>query len=969
MRRLISRLTLPALLIAGGTFYIVDATAQDNGQANSLASRAATLLSVRCIKCHGPDKKSAGVDLSTQSLAIASKALVPGDAGKSLLVLETEQGKMPPDGKLSSTELHLLKDWVAAGATYSRERLTVVKPPNKTPWSLLPIQHPTVPSSKFDSIAANPVDRFLFTRLQRAGLAPSPPASRHELLRRVSIDLIGLPPTLAELKAFEADRSPNAYEKVVDRLLASRGYGERWGRAWLDVVRYGESHGYEQNHLRPNAWPYRDYVIRSLNQDKPYDQFLTEQIAGDIVGRGNPDVEVATGFLVAGIHDTVGIQTEDGTRQQRANDLDDIVSTTAITFLGLSLNCARCHDHKFDPIPTRDYYRMTAIFSGVYHGDRQLTPKPVDKEVKTRIDAIQSQLVGLEGSRKQILAAGLAKLTAANHGLREPVNSYSNEEHFGPVTAKYVRFTITAASNGSEPCLDEIEIYGPTSGGPNLALASGGAKATASSVLPGYVYHQIAHLNDGKHGNSFSWISNERGAGWAQIELPAASPIGRILWSRDSEKKLTDRVPTSYRIEVSMDGGTWTKVASDIDRSRDPKSFSQERIREQLTVEQRGQLETITRKIDTVSASLSVLAPITSAYCGRFDSPTPIYILPRGDVMHRGDEVTPGTLSQIPGFPGELKADIATAPVVGSIRLASAISERLAGVNGAPIDEKDATNPRLLLARWMCDSRNPLTSRVIVNRIWERHFGHGLVDTPSDFGNMGMSPSHPELLDWLASDLTSHGWRLKRLHKLLVTSYAYRQTSAVTATGLAHDGDNRLIWHMPLRRMEAEAVRDSILAVSGKLDLNSAGGPGYMLFKYSVLNVAIYETREDQGPDTWRRSVYQIPARGIRDSLLGAFDCPDSSDRAAHRTSTTTALQALSMLNGMFLNQQSGFFADRVRSMAPSSAKSQVNQAFLLALGRMPKPSEAASAEDLVKTDGLETLCRGLFNANEFIYY
>jgi hypothetical protein len=258
---------------------------------------------------------------------------------------------------------------------------------------------------------------------------------------------------------------------------------------------------------------------------------------------------------------------------------------------------------------------------------------------------------------------------------------------------------------------------------------------------------------------------------------------------------------------------------------------------------------------------------------------------------------------------------------------------------------------------------------VFVNRVWEHHFGHGIVDTPSDFGNMGSPPSHPELLDWLAADFMSHGWQVKRLHKMIVTSYCYQQTSKAAGPGAAKDGDNRLVWHMPLRRMEAEAVRDSVLYVSGCMNLKAAGGPGYQLFKYSVLNVAIYETRDDQGPDTWRRGVYQIPARGIRDDLLGTFDCPDSSERAAHRTSTTTALQALSMLNGKFLNDQAGFFAKRVQAASGADPVKQADAAFRLAFGRMPTATERSEAASLVKSDGITALCRALYNANEFLYY
>ncbi len=849
---------------------------QPASKSASLPARAATIIASYCIKCHGPEKKSGGVDLSTRQLAISTTSLVPGDAAHSRVVLMTHQGKMPPDKVLNDAEKDVIVDWIAAGATYTREPLTQLEEKNRLPWSFEPIKHYSVPASRFDSLSSNPIDRFLFARLQKAGLTPSPLAGRRELLRRVTIDLTGLPPTFAEIKTFIADRSPDAYNKVVDRLLASPRYGERWGRHWLDVVRYGESNGYEQNHLRSNSWPYRDYVIRSFNQDKPYNQFITEQIAGDIVGRGDPDIEPATGFLVAGIHDTVLNRTVEGTRQQRANDLDDIAATTGVTFRGVSLNCARCHDHKFDPIPTSDYYGLSAVFSGVHHGERQLSPRAIPAEQQRKLDELKAEITQNEGSARALMAAGRARLVGANSSKREPVNIFHNEDPFAPVQAKYVRFTITATNNGAEPCLDELEVYGPGNRAMNLALASAGGKATASSLLPGYDIHQIAHLNDGLRGNSHSWISNQPGAGWAQIELPTVETVARVVWSRDAEKKLTDRLATRYRIEVSLDGKTWREVASSSDRAEANGDISEDKIRMALNAEVRAALDKLNASRTVLQTAADTLSPVTTAYCGTFDKPEPVYILPQGNVMLPGNQVPPGALSLIPGLPGDLgtiKTSYSGTSQGGTLRLASAESSVSTSSNLTMVD---LTNPRLLLAGWICAPHNPLTSRVIVNRLWEWNFGRGIVDTPSDFGNMGTLPSHPDLLDWLASDLMEHGWKLKRLQRLMVTSYAYRQASAIVPAAAAKDGDNRLLWHMPLRRMEAEAVRDSVLAVSGKLNVDAAGGPGYELFKYSVLNVAIYETREDQGPDTWRRGVYQIPARGIRDELLGAFDCPDS---------------------------------------------------------------------------------------------
>ncbi|MCW3094871.1 MAG: hypothetical protein JWL77_489 [Chthonomonadaceae bacterium] len=959
--------TFASLLLVGSAAILLTTTAVgDPPPPNTdpaLAKKAASVLGLRCLSCHNPVKKAGGLDMSTRSAALNSRAFVPQNPDASRMVRQVAAGKMPPDGRLPEAEVAVLRRWIGAGAAYAREPLTEIKPTVKPLWSFQPVQHLAVPHSRFDALSNNPIDRFLFATLEKRGLKPSPPAGRLALLRRVSIDLTGLPPTPAEVRAFLADSSPNAYEKAVDRLLASPAYGERWGRHWLDVVRYGESHGYEQNHLRPNAWPYRDYVIRSFNQDKPFDQFVTEQLAGDVVAKGDPDIQVATGFLVAGIHDTVGNSTEEGTRQQRSNDLDDMVSTTGAAFLGLTINCAKCHDHKFDPIPTRDYYRLTSVFAGVRHGESPLSPNARSAQQQAALDRVQhdvdAQQDRLDQLRVDVQNREWKRVLGAAPRRAVAVDARHNVDVFTPVLARFVRFTVLATNDGSQPCLDEIQLFGPESDG-NLALASRGAKATASSLLPGYPIHQIAHLNDGRWGNAHSWISNERGSGWTQIELPKPERISRLVWERDTDGQFQDRLPTAYRIEVSQEGRDWQEVANDSSRFTPNQTLPMSALQAAMTPLERTQADTWNRDLETLKHQVVRLASISMAYCGQFTQPDPTFVLHGGDVMRREERVTPGALSRITA----LRPDLV--PAEGAAN-AQEKRDRLHLAGNVDVADTQA-EPRLLLAKWITDPRNPLTARVCVNRIWEHHFGHGIVDTPSDFGNIGSPPSHPELLDWLANDLMAHGWKLKRLHRLLVTSYAYRQTSAVNPAGVAKDADDRLLWRMPLRRMEAEAVRDSILLTTGQLD-RTMGGPGYALFTYNVVNVAIYGPKEEQGPETWRRGVYQIPARGIRDDLLGNFDCPDSSERTPQRTSTTTALQALSLLNSRFIRQQANLFADRVQGHAGKESAAQVYDAFQFAFGRAPKQAEVRDALLIVQAYGLPTLCRGLLNANEFVYY
>lgn len=895
-----SRVLAPVLTLAGLCLTAGAASLAAGGE--TAATQATGILSRRCISCHNGEKKSGGVDLSTRMAAEAAGATAPIDPAKNRLLRMVTTGKMPPSGKLPAEETAALRAWVSAGAPYPTTSLEAARPSDLPLWSLAPVRQPGIPHTKWDALARNPIDQFVFAKLAEKGLHPSPPASRPALLRRVTLDLTGLPPTPEEIAAFVADRAPNAYEKVVDHLLASPAYGECWGQHWLDVIRYGESNGYERNHTRPNAWPFRDYVIQSFNDDKPYNRFITEQLAGDVVGKGDPKTEVATGFLVAGVHDDVGIATEEGTRQQRFSDLDDITSTTAEAFQGLTIGCAKCHDHKFDPIPQKDYYRLQAVFAGVRHGERAVS--------------------------------GVGTLAGTNRRL----------EKFAPVTARFVRFTIQATVDATEPCLDEVELYGPDSDR-NVALASSGARASASSLLQGYAIHQIPHLNDGLLGNEHSWISGERNGGWVQIELPQPARLDRLVWSRDgtSMPRYNDRLASAYRIDVSDDGTSWKSV------------------------------------VTHVPAVSTGIVPGMQAYIGQFTAPDPVYVLKRGDVMQRMDQVTPGAFSRFPTLPGELE-------------------------NTAPDTDP---NRRLALAKWLTDPRNPLTARVMVNRVWHYHFGRGLVGTPSDFGHNGEKPTHPELLDWLASRFaggvssskfqvssseprpqgaSAHprneggaqletrnskpetAWSLKALHRLICTSYTYQQASAADEAGMKVDAGNQYLWRMPLRRMEAEAVRDAMLATSGKLN-RAMGGPSYQLFKYKIINVAFYEPLDEYAPETWRRSVYRMSVRAIRDPLLATFDCPETASRTPRRENTTTALQALSLLNGPFTIQQAGFFADRVRTEAGAQPEKQVARAFLLAFGREATARERAAASELVSRVGLAALCRGLMNANEFLYY
>jgi hypothetical protein len=791
-------------------------------------------------------------------------------------------------------------------------------------WAFRPPARPALPPVADARWPRNGIDHFVLARLEKAGLKPSPPADRATLLRRLKFDLLGLPPTPEEVDAFAADQAPDAYEKLVEKFLASPHFGERWGRHWLDVVHFAESDGFETNQPRPNAWPYRDYVIRALNEDRPYDRFITEQLAGDALG-----VDEATGFLVAGAADRVKSPDVVLTLQQRADELHDMVSTTGSTFLGLTVGCARCHDHKFDPISQSDYYALVADFAGVQHAERpwrqadQAGRQKEADELRTRAAAVRAELAALEPLAQPDGPAGR----------RAPINARVNVEHFAPVTAKYVRFVVLA-TNSLEPCIDELEVLTAGAAPRNVALASAGAKATSSGDFAAApAIHRLEFVNDGRYGNGRSWISSEAGKGWVQIELAEAVEIDRVLWGRDREGRYGERLALRYRVEVAREPGQWQVMANSEDRmpfgspAPEPPGLDAEGLAlHRRLMEQLADLE----------SRLAAAVRPSMVYAGAFARPEPVHRLHRGDPRQPRELIAPGALAAF-GAPLKLPPD-------------------------APEQQR-----RLALARWIADPRQPLTARVLVNRLWHYHFGTGIVATPSDFGLNGARPSHPELLDWLADEFVGHNWSMKHVHRLIVLSSAYRQSSAAEPKGLAADAGDRLLWRFPPRRLEAEPLRDAILAVSGKLDLR-LGGPGFDLFEPNANYVKVYNPKKAFGPAEWRRMVYQARPRMQLDDVFGAFDCPDGGQIAPRRTISTTPLQALNLLNSRFMVQQSAFFAERVAREAGADPAAQVRRAFRLAFQRDPDEVERAAAVQLVREHGLGTLCRALLNANEFLF-
>ncbi len=897
------------------------------------------IFEANCFSCHGPQKQKSQFRLDRKSDALKggdshAPDIVPGKSAESPLIhfvagLVPDM-KMPAKGDpLTREQIALLRAWIDQGANWPDDSGDA----RKMHWAFQPVKRPTAPKIQDSGFRIqNPVDAFVAAKLKEKKLASSPEADRRTLIRRLSFDVIGLPPTPEEVEAFVADKSPQAYENLVERLLASPHFGERWARHWLDVVRFAESHGFEMNRMRPNAWPYRDYVIRAFNEDKPYDQFVREQLAGDALG-----ADEATGFIVGGPWDQVKSPDPVLTAQQRADELHDMVGTTGATFLGLTVNCARCHNHKFDPISTQDYYSMVACFAGVQHGDHPLKTAD-DQERKAKAEQVRAELA-LINKQLERFEPPAQTGTNAPARWRPPVNARLNVERVAPVEARFIRFTVFATSDNNryEPCLDELEVWTNEETPRNVSLASAGAKATSSGNYPGNTKHTLEHLNDGIYGNDHSWISNERGKGWVQLEFAQKFTISKIVWGRDREEKFKDRLAVNYRIEAATAPGAWRVIAS----SEDRKPFAPEAkpepayASEGLSPADAAELQRLLTEQQSLSARLKELTAAPAVYAGMFVKPGETFRLHRGDVTQKREPVAPGALAEF-GAKMQLPAD-------------------------APEQER-----RLVLAKWITDPRHPLTARVIVNRLWHYHFGTGIVDTPSDFGINGGRPTHPELLDWLASELVASGWKLKHIHRLILLSATYRQSGVVNEKALHVDAASRLLWRFPPRRLEAEPLRDAILAVSGKLDLR-LGGPGFDLFVPNDNYVKVYKPKTEFGPAEFRRMVYQSKPRVELDDVFGAFDCPDAGQIAPKRTSSTTPLQALNLLNSAFTLQQAGYFAERVEHEAGTNAEAQTKRAFQLAFGRAPSKEEITASAKLIREHGLLVLCRALFNANEFV--
>ncbi|MEY4483487.1 MAG: hypothetical protein RL693_939 [Verrucomicrobiota bacterium] len=922
-------------------------------QAAFFEQKVRPVLVEHCYNCHSAQAKKIKGGLLLDSRSgwevggdSGQPALVRGEPNRSLLIQsirhEDADKAMPPKKpKLTDAVIADLTAWVKMGAPDPRDGVTAeVKRADKSWWSLQPLSKPE---------DGQTIDSFINAKLSEKGLKMSAPAKPRDFIRRVTYDLTGLPPTMAEIDAFEATYKTDAETSVralVDRLLASPHYGEQWGRHWLDVVRFGESKGFERNVIIDNLWPFRDYVIQSLNEDKPMNRFITEHLAGDIIGKDDPKVEVGTAFLVAGPYDDVGNQDKVAQAQIRANTLDDVITATGSAFLGLTINCARCHNHKFDPIPTEDYYRLRAAFEGVNHSDRILATPEERKRFQAAMKPLETSKTALMEKKKLLEEAISERLKKNTPGKLLPAPQASlTEETFEPVEARHVKFKILGTSqtpaSGAGARLDEFEVW---SGDRNVALASEGAKAEGASSRQAEDFagaYDVRQVNDGRFGAR--WFIGSPAE--LLITLPKPESIQRVSFSnlRNTQNAGASLGPyvAEYEVWISPDGTQWTKVADSQKREPVNAAIANERKMRAASPEERAKLAAITQELAGIETRIKAVPPLNSVWAGRLQPvKEKTFVHVGGDPQKHGADVVPASLKML---------------------------ERVTKPYVLPADASEGER-RLALAKWITGDDNALTARVLANRVWHYHFGTGIVDTPSDFGFLGGRPTHPELLDWLARRLIANGWSLKALHRDILLSQTYRQSAAYRDDGAKVDKDARLLWRFPPRRLTAEEIRDTILSVSGKMKPDM-GGPGFRLYKFTQDNVCTYIPLDQHGPETYRRAVYHQNARASVVDLLSDYDLPDNSFSVPKRSSTTTPLQALTLLNHSFTLDMAGFLAERIRGESGTADTArQVELAYAFVFQRQPLPEEKAAALKLIESHGAAAFCRAILNANEVVY-
>jgi Protein of unknown function (DUF1553)/Protein of unknown function (DUF1549)/Planctomycete cytochrome C len=938
------------------------------------------ILSARCVRCHDAKKQKGGLRLDTPA-ALRGGTIIPGKGADSLLlkrVTALDDERMPPGGAgLTARQVGILRAWIDQGASWPESAPVA----GAEHWAYRPLVRPAVPAVGDASQVRNVVDRFVQARLEKAGLRPAPEAMRAALIRRLSFDLRGLPPTPERVDAFVKDIRPDAYERLVDEMLADPAYGERYARHWLDVVHFAETHGHDQDVPRDNAWPYRDYLVRAFNADRSWGAFISQQVAGDVLD--DPEGVVATGMLAAGPWDESSQQSirDDTVDKKQAQNLDrdDMVTTVMSAFTSTTVHCARCHDHKFDPVSQEEYYALQAVFAGI---DRANRPYDIDpaihrrrREIVARRAAVANvtsadyEAVVAEWERSRTDAAwevvALAQVVTANGSV--PAKLADGSVRFGGPRPERDTYTLTLSPRLAKITALRLEVLtddalphkGPgrqDNGNLHLneirvSLVAGGRAepipiraAVADFDQAGWT---IGMAIDGKPGTAwgiYPAVGKPHQAVFAfarQVSLPAGGQIRVVLEQTHGGGHLIGRVRLSVTEAENPErrGVLPSEVAAISAILRGMRSAAQ-----QTTLTKHVLLERLAIEEAALPAPGKVFAAASDFTPEGSFRPAkgcrPVFMLRRGEIAQPLRRAEAGALSCVPGLPGKFT-----------------LTRR-----------DDEGQRRAAMARWLGDSRNVLTWRSLANRLWHHHFGRGIVSTPGDIGKMGALPSHPELLDWLACEVRD-GEGLKHVHRLLVTSAAYRRAVRHDDSAAKQDADNLLLWRMNRTRLDAESVRDAVLAVSGKLD-RTMGGPSVRQFAMSkgihVTPNVNYDAFDIDSPGATRRSVYRFLFRTLPDPFFDVLDCPDASQFTPARAGSITPLQALALMNDRFMVRQAEHLAGRIAREAGHDPRAQVGRLFELALSRPPTAREIDLVGAYARKHGMPAACRIVLNENEF---
>ena len=1027
--------------------------------------RVVPVIQKRCLICHNSVDHKGGFTLQTAAELSKSGFVEAGKPSDShlLSVLKSQEGKrpaMPKNGEpLKPDEIAAFEKWIADGAKWPDGfRIEDVVVTNTDWWSFKPLVRPAVPEARSSKPETrNPIDAFVMAKQREHGLSMSPEADRRTLIRRLTYDLTGLPPTPDDVDEFVSDPDPTAYERLVDRLLASPHYGERWGRHWLDVARYADTCGYDKDKLRPNAWPYRDYVIRSFNEDKPYAQFVEEQIAGDVLYPGTPDGILGLGFIAAGPWDFIGHvevpESKIDGKVARHNDRDEMVTATLNTFCSVTIQCAQCHNHKFDPFTQQHYYGLQAVFAAVDRAERPFDLDPSieqqrrdllarQRDLQTKIGLLENEIRVAGGDDFTRLEKEIRELTPkAQTAVKRPEYGYHSGLEASPDKAKWVQIDLGQVVEIDRiilhACHDEFANIGAGFGFPLQYRVDAASTPEALAQLTRSVSEgettKTAESKSNVNSPSLTLRVSLADRTQADVPNPGLVPVTikangtkarfiRITVSKLRERAKdfmfalaevevlnTDGKNVALKAEVSaldsieapdrwrktnLTDGIWPQAgdAAAITQLAEVQQQHQAILDRINTPERRTLREQLDKDLKAAQQQLAVLPQGRMVYAAASDfepsggfqptkgKPRDVQVLHRGNVQQPRGPAKPGVL---PLFSWRtLPASAADASSVGHDTDTN-VEFRL------PADHREGDR-RAALAKWITHPDHPTTWRSIANRMWQFHFGQAIVESPNDFGRMGRLPSHPELLDWLASELMGgsgdgekgrqnavslpispppHLPTLKRLHRLIVTSATYRQQSIHNEAAATIDGSNRYLWRMNRRRLEAEEIRDSILAVSGQMN-QRMNGPGYYLFALEqTAHSPHYEYHKFDPEDaaSHRRSVYRFIVRSQPDPYMTTLDCADSSQSTPLRDETLTSLQALSLLNNRLSLSMSLHFARRLEAESKTTAV-RINLAMRLISGRSPTDAERDEFTAYANKHGLDNLCRVLFNVSEFVF-